>query len=199
MITSDPALFEVLRVKPAAGALPQGRGVVLDHHTWTSMFHGDSKAVGSNVQVGGESYPVTAVLPASFRFVSRQPSIYVVHAVMSDRRAMVVARAKPGTGVDKLNRELTKIAENFSYYFFGSGLRLEFLETELFTPLRFFGVAVLVSAFILVMVCRVRLRMCDSRCGQSGGRRTLRRSLFFAKKVPWAGLGFCRRAGVEPV
>ncbi len=196
VITTDPSLFEVLRVKPAIGALPQSTGVVLDYQTWISAFHGDNKVIGSKVQVGRETYPVAGVLPASFRFLSRQPSIYVVHYVVSDPRVMVIGRAKAGTTEDKLNRELKKIAENFSYYFFNSDLRLEFLDTELFTPLRFFGVAVLVSAFMIVMLCRVRLRHVRLAWGAGHRKTAVRRSLFFLAKLALA-LAFVLVVGLE--
>lgn len=185
-ISTTPSLFEVLRVRPAIGAFPQGAGVVLDDRTWNSVFHADRRAIGSAVQVGGETFRVTAVLPANFRFLSRQPCIYVVHEVVSERRAMVIGRAAPGTSEEKLKRELTKIAEGFSYYFFYSDLRLEFLDTELFTPLRFFVVAVLVSAFMSLMVCRIRWRHVRFAMDAARRRATVRRGLFFLAKVTLA-------------
>ena len=183
VITSDPALFHVLRSRPLLGEFPAESGMVLDYQTWVSRFHADPKAIGAQMVVNGKAHRITAVLPAGFRFLSRQPSVYLTQKRMTDPRVMVIARAKPGVTEPKLQQELVKISEDFSYYFFGSDLRLGFLRTEVLAPLRFFGVAVLVSGLILLMASKVRLAHIRAALGPPSRRAALRRALFFSGKT----------------
>jgi hypothetical protein len=196
VITTEPRLFSVLGARPQFGAWPQSSAVVLDHQTWVSRFHANPRVVGSAVQVGGETYRVAAVLPASFRFLSRQPAVYVVEPNLSSGRVMLVARAKPGTSESKLRAELTKIAENSTYYFFNSTLRVGFLETALLTPVRFFCIAVLLSTLLILIVCRVRVRRLRIAFDAQHCRATARRVLFFLGKATLA-LAFVFIAGLE--
>ncbi len=196
VVTAEPRLFAVLRARPALGAWPQGSGVVLDHRTWISRFHADPKVVGSAVQVATETYRVAAVLPSSFRFLSRQPAVYVIQQRVSSARVMIVARAKPGASETKIRRELTKIAENSTYYFFNSALRVGFVETGLLTPVRFFALAVLLCALLTWMVCCVRVRGLRIAFNAEHRPATLRRVLFFSAKAT-LGLAFVFIAGLE--
>ncbi len=196
VITTDPGLFHVLRARPAVGEFPQESGIVLDHRTWTSLFHADPNAVGSHVVLNRKSYRIAAVLPASFRFLSRQPSVYLVQKRMSDPRVMVIARAHPGATERNLKQELTRVSANFSYYFFGSDLRLGFLQTEMLAPVCFFAVAVLVAAFIMLMVSRVGLRHARIALNPQNRKATARRLLFFSTKTALA-LSLLCIAGLE--
>lgn len=196
IIATEPALFEVLRVRPALGTLPFEQGIVLDHRAWVTLFRADPSVIGSQVALNGRSYRVTGVLPPNFRFLSRQPSVYLVQRGMSDPRVMVIARVMPGISEEKLDLELRKIAENFAYYFFNSDLRLGFLQTEMFTPLRFFGVAVLISISIMLMVCRFRVRNVQVALKPENRKAAGRRVLFFLGKTILA-LAFVFIAGLE--
>jgi|GEM_PF-2361612 len=196
VITTEPVLFDVLQVRPALGTLPPVSGIVLDHRAWVSLFRADPNIIGSQVALGRNWYRVAAILPAGRQFLSRQPSVFVVQRQICDPRVMVVARAKPSATQAPLERELTKIAENFSYYFFNSNLRLGFLETESLTPLRFFGVAVLISIGILLMVCRCRFRNVQLALKPENRKAASRRVFFFLMKTILA-LAFVFMAGLE--
>jgi hypothetical protein len=199
VVRTEPGLFAIFHARPELGAIPQdsrASGVVLDHRTWVSMFHADQKIVGSAIQIAGESYRISAVLPASFQFLSRQASVYVVHHVVADPEVMVIARVKPGVAERQLARELTKIAENSCYYFFGSDLRLQSLESSIVTPLRFFGVAVMIAFLMLLLVSRVRMRRLRIAWEPRLRAATLRRCEFFTAKASLA-LTFVFTAGLE--
>ncbi|MGA8026495.1 MAG: ABC transporter permease [Bryobacteraceae bacterium] len=195
VVKTEPALFHVLQARPALGAFSPN-GVVLDHRTWISRFHANPGVIGSQVALDGMSYKISAVLPGGFQFLSRQPSIYLVQEDLTDRRVMVIARAVPGATEEMLNRDLRTIAENVTYYFFGSDLRFGFLDSELLTPLRFFCVAVLAAAIMLLTVCRVRTRHIKIALQSANIRGTGLRAAFFLSKTSLA-LALVFVAGLE--
>lgn len=200
VVRTEPALFAMFGVRPELGKLPNAAGapeIVLDHRAWVSLFHSDPKLVGSFLRIGGEPYRVSAVVPQSFRFLSRQRSLYLVEHELKDPAVMVIARVKPGASRKQISRELAKIAQNSCYYFLGSDLRLEFLESAVFTPLQFFGIAVGVSILMLLALsARIRVRRLRIAWKASSRDATLRRCAFFAAKSGLA-LALIFTAGLE--
>lgn len=194
VVRTQANLFHVLQMRPALGTFQPG--VVLDHRTWISLFHGNPNAIGSKMRIGADIVRVAAVLPASFQFLTRQPSIYLVVHEMFDPRVMVVARARGGTSKDALDRELTKIAEDYCYYFYASQLRFEFLDSTFLTPLGSFGFSVLASALLVLAMCRVRWRHVRLAWRRGNRSATARRTLFFFAKTAIA-LAFVFVAGLE--
>ena len=202
VIATDPRLFAVLRAHAEAGRIPtavRNSEVVLDDSTWAAVFHRDKKAVGSQLQIGRDTYRVSAVLAPGYRFITRRASVFVVQHEMADARVMVIARARPGATTEKIDRELTRIAESATYYFFNSQLRFEFFNSGVLMPLTFFGVAFLVSALLTAMVCGVRLRNVRLALRAENRETAARRALFFAGKASLAlafvfvvGLEWCR-------
>jgi MacB-like periplasmic core domain len=199
VVRTQPSLFAIFHVQPELGAIPQdakASGVVLDHRAWVSMFHANAKVIGSSIQVAGEPYRISAVLPASFHFLSRQASVYIVHPVVADPEVMVIVRIKQGATESQVARELTKIAENSCYYFFGSDLRLQSLESSIVTPLRFFSLAVMIAVLMLVLLSRVRMRRVRTAWEPRLRAATLRRCAFFGAKASLA-LTFVFTTGLE--
>ncbi len=201
VVATEPALFHVLDARPALGAFPGASfsqshqsAVVLDYATWMELFHGNSKVIGSRIQVGEETYRVAAVLPATFHFLTRKRSIYLMPRY--DSRVMVVARARPGVMLDKVDHELTRIAENACYYFFGGQLRLKFLNSAVLTPLESFALAVFVSTMLSLMVWRVRIRHVQLALSAAHRKATAKRAAFFAAKTGLA-LVLVFTAGLE--
>ncbi len=186
VIATDPRLFDTLRVHPVLGTVPVDSGVVIDHRTWVSLFHADPKVIGSRIGIGRRSFAVAGVLPANLDFLTRQSAVYLILPVVADKRVMVVARARPGTTKRNLDRELTKIAEDYCYYFYASQLRLGFLDTSIFTPLVSFGLGVVVSALIALALCGVRLRHMRLMLRAENRPATIRRSSFFLAKLTLA-------------
>lgn len=188
VITTEPSLFPVMNARAAVGTLPETPGVVLDHQAWASRFGSDPKIIGKFIRIGRQSYRIAAVLPASFHFLTRMPSLYLVQPHMLDERVMIVARARPGISTKRIDKELTRIAENVCFYFYNSQLRLSFLKSEVFTPIGFFLVAVLVSALLSFMMCRVRAQHIRAALKRENRRITARRACFFLAKLSLGSL-----------
>ncbi len=200
VIATEASLFNVLQVRPILGIMPTEAGVVLDQQTWRALFHGNPNALGWPVQIGKERFRVAAVLPPGFHFLTRAPSVYLVRPMMIDSRVMIVARARPGATKDKIDRELTKIAEGVTYYFFTSQLRLEFRESAMLAPLVAFGAAVIVSMLIALMVCHIRPRHVRFALRAENRKTAIRRAAFFCEQTD-AGVGIRVHCGigVEPI
>ena len=196
IVTTEPRLFAVLRAKPALGSIPADSGIVLDQRTWRSIFHGDAHVVGSRISIGAKPYRIAGVLPSSFRFLTRQPAIFVVGRELKEPFAMVIGRAKPGVTMPALTRELEQISENVSYYFFRSDLRVQFLSSALWSPVRFFGLAVLISALLLAAIARPRMRTIRLAWQAKQRTATMRRAAFFLGKTALA-LAIVFTAGLE--
>ncbi|MBV9761783.1 MAG: ABC transporter permease [Acidobacteriaceae bacterium] len=195
VVTSDPALFATFGTTPELGTVAS-HSVVLTHDVWISAFHRDARVVGRRIVIGNRIYRVSGVLPASFRFLSREPAVFITENDLKDALAMVVVRAKPGVSTQKLDRELTRIAEDCCYYFYDSELRLKPITSAAFTPVRFFGVAVLIGVLMLAAVSRLRLRGWQAAWSRQRRPATFRRIGFLAAKsgLAWA---FVFLAGLE--
>lgn len=177
LMTVQPRFFEVAGVKPELGSFTRDQAIVLDHRTWRSLAHGNPSVVGSHLKVGAISYPVAAVLPRNFWILSRQPTIYLIERNLTGM-VFAAAHVKPGVTQKQLDRELTKIAQDVCYYFFDSQLRYSSWNEALLTPLRLFGVALLLAGLMAMLVFRFRFR---------GFRMAAaRRSLFFITKAALA-------------
>jgi hypothetical protein len=178
LVTVQPQFFDVVGVKPAIGRIPPEGAIVLDYRAWRSLAHADPNALGVPLKIGTASYPVAAVLPRNFWILSRQPTVYLVEREIKSGLVFAVARAKPGVTRQQLDKELVKIAQDVSYYFLDSQLRYGAWTSVLLTPLRLFGIALLLAGLMAPLVFRFRLR---------GFRiAAARRSLFFGAKAALA-------------
>ena len=186
IIKTQASLFQVLHAKPMIGQVPSSDGAVLTYRIWKSMFHGDGHVVGKKVRIGGEGYRVTGVMPANFRFLSRQPTVFLIKRVVSDKRVMVVARIKPGVSEKRLDAELTRIAETACYYFFRSQLRYSFVQDAVWTPVRSFFVAAFATALLLLAVSRFSFRRLQASLQKQRSKALIRGGLFFSTKLTLA-------------
>ena len=178
LVTVQPQFFELVGAKPALGSIPREGAIVLDYRAWRSLTHANPNALGVPLKIGTASYPVAAVLPRNFWILSRQPTVYLVEREIKNGLVFAVARAKPGVTRQQLDKELVKIAQDVSYYFLDSQLRYAAWTSVLLTPLRLFGIALLLAGLMAPLVFRFRLR---------GFRvAAARRSLFFAVKAALA-------------
>jgi hypothetical protein len=196
VITTEPALFPLLHALPALGAVPKLPGLVLDAKAWRLYFGSNPDVLGKQLQIGRDWYPVTAVLPSSFHFLTREASIYLVQPRMLDERVMIVARAASGAPPAKIDKELTKIAQDYCYYFFSSQLRMSSLRAASLTPVGFFMLATAVSALLSFMMCRVRLQHIRAALEPQRRKDALKRSAFFVGKLA-IGLLIVFTAGLE--
>jgi hypothetical protein len=188
VITAPPVLFEVLGTQPAAGAIPKKAGLkqaglVFSHAAWVKFAHADPAILGSRWIIAGQAYPVTAVLPASFQFVSRQPAIYLVDNLPLGARVFAVAHLKSAVAESQLNRELTKIAEDVCYYFLKGQLRFAFLDSMLLAPLGMFAIALAVASLLAAVVFRARLKYVRLAVLPQHRLAAVRRATFFIAKA----------------
>jgi hypothetical protein len=98
--------------------------------------------------------------------------------------------------MQRLDRELVRIAEDDTYYFFRSQLRMSYLQSGLWTPVRLFGIAVFASAFLCLWVAKLRIAQIRSAFLPANRKPAVRRTLFFVSKVTLA-LAFVFVAGLE--
>lgn len=199
VVAAEQSLFQTLETRPALGSVPKRTGVVLTDAVWRSMFHRDRAVIGAPVRIGRELYHVAAVLPKNFRFLTREPAIYLSERfipALPPTRMMVVARAKPGVSVDRLDRELTRIAQDATYYFFRSEFRYASVNSTVWMPVFVFGITAALSALLVIAVSRVRIRRLRFAFRLENRRASLTRTAFFVAKAGLA-LAFVFLAGLE--
>ncbi|WP_348263712.1 ABC transporter permease [Telmatobacter sp. DSM 110680] len=79
-----PRFIEVMGVSPALGRgfTPQEEhwggpnAAIISYRYWQRRFHGDPGVVGQKLHVGGYSYPVIGVMPASFQFPDQDADLW---------------------------------------------------------------------------------------------------------------------------
>jgi len=172
--------FDVLGVTPIAGRTfqpsdegPAPDAVVISEGLWRSRLGADPSAVGRPIRLGGRTFTLVGVVPASFQFDipgfanigrvqvwtvlnpprSRAPSERYAHYLP------VIARLKPGVTIEAARAEMTAIsnalAEEFPATNKGHRATVDPLRERLASPelrltsLLLFGVV----AFVLLMCC----------------------------------------------
>jgi hypothetical protein len=187
VVAASLALFDVLGVKAEVGQFPAQNGVVLDHRAWVSITNRKAKVIGSEMKIGGQAYNVAAVLPGSFEFLSRRPTVYVMQQLTYLDKAFVVARVKPGVGEETLRKELSRIAaESTAYYNLLGQMRFSTWRGALLTPLYSFGPATLLASLFAWLAFRSSLKQMRRAFEPENRRAAARRLLFFLSKT---GLG----------
>jgi len=89
--------------------------VILMYGYWQSKFGGDASAVGRRMIVNGKAREIIAVLPKSFQFLDRKPSI--VFPLRFDRQKTYlgnfsyqgIGRLKPGVSLEQANADAARI------------------------------------------------------------------------------------------
>jgi putative ABC transport system permease protein len=121
--------FNVLGVEPVLGRrfLPEendagkNRVAILSYAMWQQRFGGDPRIIGQQITVGGNPHTVVGVLPASFQdpipAATKRVQIWLPLPVTdSDKNSRrgdflsVVARLKPGIGIQRASAEMKGIA-----------------------------------------------------------------------------------------
>jgi len=118
-------LFQLLGVEPQLGRafLPEedqpggNRVVVISHGLWQRRFGSDASITGKPLTLNGESYLVVGVMPPQFQFPGPDDELWVPIALTSEQAAnrrrhylQVIARIKPGVGLEQAQTELNTIA-----------------------------------------------------------------------------------------
>jgi len=128
----SPGFWTTLGVKPQAGRVPRDdemvrgsndRLVVLSYAFWQRQFGGASSVIGRRLTLGGNSYEVVGVMPASFQFPAPRVEVFIPYSTIPDdaiprirpvRILDVVARMKPGVTVAQANAELNGITRGLA-------------------------------------------------------------------------------------
>src|SRR5262249_23575377 len=120
----SPRFFSVLGVPPAIGRAPTPqeeafggpRVAVVSDAFWHNRMDGNPSAVGRTLVLGGTSYTVVAVMPASFRYPTATTQIWVPAqsspGMQQARRARfhtVVGRLKPGVTLEQAKQDLDAV------------------------------------------------------------------------------------------
>jgi predicted permease len=118
-------LFPLLGVAPALGrAFTEDEDrdgaanvIVLSYGLWQRRFGGDSGIVGQSLTLNARPYTVVGVMPAHFRFPSREQEFWLPMAFepgeaagRGDHYLSVVARLKPGVTIKQAQAEMDAIA-----------------------------------------------------------------------------------------
>jgi putative ABC transport system permease protein len=119
-----PRFFQVLGVSPILGRpfTPQEEhwggpsAALISYRFWQRRFHGDPSAIGEKLHVGGYTYPIVGIMPASFQFPNRDADLYTPStpdAPFAQRRDStwftVIGRLKPGVSIHRANADLIAV------------------------------------------------------------------------------------------
>ena len=114
-------LIPTLGVAPVLGRsfLPEDNHVALiSYGLWQRQFGGDPSLLNKTIQLNGESYTVTGVMPREFQFLGRDLFVPLVfdpakepwRADRANRNLAVFGRLKPNVTIDQATAELNLIA-----------------------------------------------------------------------------------------
>ena len=127
-----PGFWSTLGVKPQIGRVPRDdemvrgsndRLVVLSYAFWQRQFGGATSVIGKRLTLGGNSYEVVGVMPASFQFPAPRVEVFIPYSTIPDnaiprlrgvRILAVVARMKPGVTVAQANAEMNSITRGLA-------------------------------------------------------------------------------------
>jgi predicted permease len=128
----SPGFWTTLDVKPQLGRVPRDdemvrgsndRLVVLSYAFWRRQFGGASSVIGQRLTLGGSSYEVVGVMPASFQFPAPHVDVFIPFSTIPDnaiprirpvRVLDAVARMKPGVTVAQANAEMNGITRGLA-------------------------------------------------------------------------------------
>ena len=186
IVITEPGFFDLMAAHPVTGKLTLHTNpyILLSYDAWVEHFHASPRIQGSSLTVAGLPYKILGVLPRGFRPLSRQSALYLVEPRFAEEDAFVALRTQAGISERSLDKELTDIAQNVTYYFLDGQIRYGFAQSEVLTPLRTFGFGTLAAVLMLFVVFRIKRRMLWPDASRRGA--FWRRSAFFALKTSLA-------------
>jgi predicted permease len=124
-------LFQVFGVRAergrlfAAGDAERGDAIVLSNGLWVRRFSSDTAIVGRKIRVNGTSRTVVGVLPASFRFYSRDVDVWTPlmqttipgYENRSQHLLSVVARLRAGFSAESAQQDVRRVAAELAAEF----------------------------------------------------------------------------------
>jgi predicted permease len=116
-------VLPILRVPPLRGrvftreddAPGSPRRVILTHGYWQRRFGGAPDVVGRSMNVNGRPHEVIGVLPASFKFLDRDPAVLLplrfnrAEVRVGDFSYRGLARLKPGVTLEQANADVGRM------------------------------------------------------------------------------------------
>src|SRR5262249_52047401 len=125
----SPEFFSVLGVRAAVGTTfdaqsargERGKVVLLSHKLWRQRFAGDLTVAGQHVNLGGEIFTVSGVMPPDFDVPSKNVAlwtplpIYSMNTAASTARTlMVIARLRPSVTLAQAENDAAGIAQHLA-------------------------------------------------------------------------------------
>jgi putative ABC transport system permease protein len=119
-----PRFLQVIGVWPMLGRefTPQEEhwggpnATLISYGFWQRRFHGDPDAIGKKLHIGGFSYTIVGIMPASFQFPTRDVDLWapsVPDAPFAQRRDSTwftaLGRLKPGVSVQQADADLVNV------------------------------------------------------------------------------------------
>ena len=120
---ATPSLLRLLQVQPIRGRIftddegeiGKTQKAVLTYAAWQAWFGGQDSAIGRDIRIGGEAYPVVGVLPQGFSFLEPEVKVWLPVAFSAEERAddnrhsnnwSYLARLKPGRTVEQARQQI---------------------------------------------------------------------------------------------
>ena len=120
---ATPSLLRLLQVQPirgniftdADGEIGKTHKAILTYAAWQAWFGGKDSAIGRDIRIGGEPFPVVGVLPQGFSFLDPDVKVWLPVAFTAQERSddnrhsnnwSYVARLKPGRTVEQARQQI---------------------------------------------------------------------------------------------
>ncbi|HYO84219.1 MAG TPA: ABC transporter permease [Bryobacteraceae bacterium] len=127
-VRASASLFPLLGISPAVGrtfsaeeeVAGRDRVVVLSHWLWKERFGADPGVIGRSIEFNKAAYTVIGVMPPHFRFPDAAQGMWIPiglnqnDADRSSRSFRVMARLKPGVGIEQARSEMRQIGQSLA-------------------------------------------------------------------------------------
>ncbi len=169
----SPELFTVLAVKPQVGGVftpemvraQQGKVAVLSYRLWRQRFGADPAIAGKGVNLGGEIYTVTGVMPKDFDVPSSGVAVWTPLPIdvskSKVRSLMVIGRLRPSFGITQAQSDADGIAKRLAgaYPDTHRGMRIHLVPffDELVRESRPFVLVASAAALLVLLICCANL------------------------------------------
>ena len=110
-------LFRTLGAKPLLGSTIDNTddlNAVLSYALWQRKFGGDPRILGSRIQVDGETYTISGVMPRTFLVPKSRADLWIPYAIPAEVRGRyltAVARLAPGVTVEQAQAGMNVVAQ----------------------------------------------------------------------------------------
>ncbi|HEY0159166.1 MAG TPA: ABC transporter permease [Thermoanaerobaculia bacterium] len=116
------SFFPTLNTKPLLGRTISGTdeeavaqaNVVLSHGLWQRKFGGDRRVIGKRVQIDGDTYTISGVMPREFLVPKSRAELWVPYPVPPQgggRYLMGMARLAPGVTLEQARAEMDVVGK----------------------------------------------------------------------------------------